>query len=153
MVAYALPANELTRVASGELKFILQSPRSPRARHARVADPLQLRFGRAEARRDLDGVCIARATLHIAKTGVRRVLSESRIGAGTGANEAAGILSRVLQAEDGMPKAEDAREQLAKDLGHDSWAALFADTVKSADGKGELRGGVWVRELVAWRLT
>lgn len=153
MVAYAISKDRRTAVAKGKQSFLMLSPRGNVGRHAQVGERMQLNAGRAGTTKPIDAVCVVRATLHIARDGVRRVVNEKRLAMGDGSAEGDAILRRFVQAENAMPNAEGAREQLAKDAGHDDWADLFADTIRDARGRGELKGGVFVRELVGWKLA
>jgi hypothetical protein len=153
MVAYAIPRDRRTAVAKGEQSFLMLSPRGNVGRHAQVGERMQIKPGRAETAKPIDALCVVRATVHIAKDGVRRVIDERRIAMGEGSTEGDVILRRFVQAENAMPNAEAEREKLAKDAGHDDWANLWTDTIREARGRGELKGGVYVRELVGWKVA
>lgn len=152
MVAYVIPTARAAAVAEGRQRFLLLAPRGDRTRHAFVGESMNLRAGRPGTSEPIGATCVVRATVHIGRDGVRRVLNEERLGMGQAASDGDAILSRIVQAENGMPKAAAEREQLAIDLGHEDWADLFADVGRTANGKGQLKGGVYVRELIGWRL-
>lgn len=153
MVAYAISKDRRTAVAKGKQSFLMFAPRGRVGRHAQVGERMQLNAGRAGTTKPIDALCVVRATVHIASDGIRRVIDERRIAMGEGSIEGDVILRRFLQAENAMPDAAAQREQLAKEAGHDDWADLFADTLRQARGRGELKGGVFVRELVGWKVA
>lgn len=148
MVAYAFPKADAEILSTGARLFTLQPPRSERARHAQVGEPMTLRIGSAANGLTIEAVCIVRATVHIAETGLRRVLEEHR--SAFHYDEATTILARFIEAEDAMPNAPGARERLAKELGFTDWTRMVRST--AADARGRLKGGVMARELVGWRL-
>jgi len=153
MVAYAIPRDRAQAIAEGTQRFMLMSPRGTAARHARIGEPITLRPGGAEVEKPVAAVCVARATVHIAATGVRRVLHEFRLGMGQGSSDASLILAKVIAAEQGHPDATAGAQAVAESLGFADWSELWRATIRDARGRGELPGGVYVRELVGWRLA
>lgn len=153
MVAYAISKDRRTAVAKGKQSFLMLAPRGRVGRHAQVGERMQIKAGRAGTSKPIEALCVVRATVHIARDGVRRVIDERRIGMGEGSAEGDVMLRRFLQAENAMPNAEAERERLATEAGHTDWADLWTDTLRDARGRGELKGGVFVRELVGWKVA
>lgn len=149
MVAYAFPAASLGKLASASQTFTLQPPRSTLSRHAQVGEQMTLRLGAAKGGTALGTLCIVRAKVHLAADGIRRVLDEHRSAFHYDA--ATAILAPFVNAENGAANAARDREALAVALGHADYTALFQDTTRV--DKGKLKGGVWQRELVGWRLS
>lgn len=149
MVAYAFPAALIGALSSGSQSFTLQPPRSSLSRHAQVGERITLRLGSARAATALGALCILRAKVHLAPDGIRRVLDEHR--SAFHMDPASAILARFVNAENGAANAARDREALAVALGHADYAALWAATTRV--DKGKLKGGVYQRELVGWRLS
>ena len=147
MVAYTIAKDRWPEVAEGRQSFLLLNPRKPRSpRHARFNEDATLRPGGKASETRVVRIC-GRATIHLDKAGVARVLTQD---GGWSAAEACPPLQRFWNAERASPNAEAETTALAQALGFEDWAELFS-TYNTDEGRDLVSRGVIALELVAWR--